>query len=98
MPRRIAFLIFPDFQLLDAAGPIAAFEIAERYRPGSYESRILAPAAGAVLSTSGASVNALAFRRDTSIDTLIVAGGEGTRAAATDSRIVRFVRDCGTHA
>jgi len=30
MPRRIAFLIYPDFQLLDVAGPIAAFEIAER--------------------------------------------------------------------
>ena len=39
MTRRVAFLIFPDFQLLDAAGPISAFEIAERYRPGSYESR-----------------------------------------------------------
>ena len=37
MPRRIAFLIFPDFQLLDAAGPIAAFEIAGRIRPGAYE-------------------------------------------------------------
>jgi transcriptional regulator GlxA family with amidase domain len=98
VPRRIAFLIFPDFQLLDAAGPIAAFEIAERYRPGSYESRILAPKAGAVVSTSGASVNALAFRRDASIDTLIVAGGEGTRAAAKDSRILGFVSGCGVSA
>ena len=26
MPRTVAVLIFPDFQLLDAAGPIAAFE------------------------------------------------------------------------
>jgi transcriptional regulator GlxA family with amidase domain len=31
MPRLIAFLIYPEFQLLDAAGPLAAFEIAERY-------------------------------------------------------------------
>lgn len=29
-PRRIDVLIFPDFQLLDAAGPVAAFEIAGR--------------------------------------------------------------------
>ena len=36
MPRRIAFLIFPQFQILDATGPVAAFEIAERYRPGTY--------------------------------------------------------------
>ena len=48
MSRRVAFLIFPDFQLLDAAGPISAFEIAERYRPGSYELRVIAPQKGAV--------------------------------------------------
>ena len=29
------FSIYRDFQLLDAAGPIAAFEVAERYRAGS---------------------------------------------------------------
>jgi transcriptional regulator GlxA family with amidase domain len=98
MARRIAFLIFPDFQLLDAAGPIAAFEVADRYRPGSYESRIIAPMAGAVASTSGASINARAFSRAESIDTLIVAGGEGTRAASKDPRIVKFVRACGEHA
>ncbi len=95
MPRRVAFLIFTDFQLLDAAGPIAAFEIAERYRPGSYESRVIAPRAGAVASTSGATMNAVAPGRPAAIDTLIIAGGEGTRAAAGDRRIVKFVSDCG---
>ena len=30
MTRTVAVVIFPDFQLLDAAGPIAAFEIAGR--------------------------------------------------------------------
>ena len=37
MSRRLALVIFPDFQLLDVAGPIAVFEIAERLRPGSYD-------------------------------------------------------------
>ena len=95
MPRRVAFLIFPEFQLLDAAGPISAFEIAERYRPGSYESRVIAPEAGAIASTSGATMNAASLDRAASIDTLIVAGGEGTRAAAKDVRIVKFVNGCG---
>jgi transcriptional regulator GlxA family with amidase domain len=98
MRRRVAFLLFPDFQLLDAAGPIAAFEIAERYRPGSYESRIIAKRAGAVASTSGASIHAGALVRPASIDTLVVAGGEGTRAAASDTRIVKFVGACGEQA
>ena len=48
MTRRLALVIFPDFQLLDAAGPIAAFEIAERYHPGSYDLSVQAPGGGQV--------------------------------------------------
>ena len=95
MPRRVAFLIFDDFQLLDAAGPISAFEIAERYAPGTYESRVIAARAGAVRSSSGASMNAVALGRAAGIDTLIIAGGNGTRAAARDAPLVRFVSNCG---
>jgi transcriptional regulator GlxA family with amidase domain len=42
MTRAIGFLIFRDFQLLDAAGPIAAFEIAGRFVPGAYSLHVLA--------------------------------------------------------
>ena len=58
--RRIGFLIFPGFQLLDAAGPIAAFEVAARLRPGSYELRVIAARAGRVVSSSGATLEAQA--------------------------------------
>jgi transcriptional regulator GlxA family with amidase domain len=95
MPRRVAFLIFDDFQLLDAAGPISAFEIAERYAPGTYESRVIAPRAGAVASSAGATMNAQGLLRADGIDTLVIAGGNGTRAAAQDARLVRFVAGCG---
>ena len=95
MARRIAFLIFPDFQLLDAAGPISAFEIAERYQPGSYELRLIAPQAGSVASTSGVTMNALALGRAGGIDTLVISGGEGTRPASQSPRIVKFVGACG---
>jgi transcriptional regulator GlxA family with amidase domain len=53
MTRNLAVVIFPGFQLLDAAGPIAAFEIAGRHQPGAYAIRVLAPEAGLVASTSG---------------------------------------------
>ena len=42
MPHRIAVLVFPDFQLLDAAGPLAAFEVASRYRDGHYALSVVA--------------------------------------------------------
>ncbi len=92
MPRRIDFLVFPEFQLLDAAGPLAAFEIAERLYPGSYERQVVALTAGAVASSAGASLQARPARRPRGIDTLVVAGGNGSRAAARDARTLRFVR------
>jgi transcriptional regulator GlxA family with amidase domain len=98
MKRRVAFLVFPDFQLLDAAGPISAFEIAGRYVPGTYELRVIAKQPGAVMSTSGASMNAVAMARPGAVDTLIVVGGEGTRPASKDSRILKFVGACGAKA
>jgi transcriptional regulator GlxA family with amidase domain len=98
MKRRIAFLLFPDFQLLDAAGPISAFEIAERYSPGSYQLEVVARTAGAVPSTSGASMNARGLPRAAGIDTLLIAGGEGSRPACQDARLVKFVARCGAAA
>ena len=69
MTRRVAFLLFPDFQLLDAAGPISAFGIAERYQPGSYRLQVIARQRGAVVSTAGASLNATGLPRPGSLDT-----------------------------
>jgi transcriptional regulator GlxA family with amidase domain len=94
MPRRIAFLVFPQFQILDATGPIAAFEIAERFRPGSYTLRTIATTAGAVASSSGVCLHVAPLCPAHTIDTLIIAGGEGTRAAATCGKTLKFVLSC----
>lgn len=94
MARRIGFLIFPGFQLLDAAGPIAAFESAARLVPGAYELKIIAVAPGAIMSSSGASLQAEGFGRPGRIDTLMVAGGEGTYAALGCAITRRFIRAC----
>jgi transcriptional regulator GlxA family with amidase domain len=98
MTRQIAFLIYPDFQLLDAAGPIAAFEIAACYRPGSYTLRVVAAEPGMVRSSSGASMHASPFGRARSIDTLVIAGGDGSRSAVSCVKTQRFIRHCASHA
>ncbi len=98
MSRKIVFLIYPDFQLLDAAGPIAAFEIAEHYVPGSYQLRVGAADPGVVVSSSGASMHAGPLGRARDVDTLIVSGGVGTRAAAQSARTRRFVQACARRA
>jgi transcriptional regulator GlxA family with amidase domain len=91
MTRRIDMLIYPDFQLLDAAGPIAAFEVAERYYPGSYALRVVATKAGLVRSSSGVSLPASRFGRPGRLDTLMISGGDGSRAAALCKVTRRFV-------
>jgi transcriptional regulator GlxA family with amidase domain len=92
MPRTIGFLIFPDFQLLDVAGPIAAFEIGGRYGGDAYALSVLAPTAGPVASSSGMPMSAVGFDQAPALDTLVISGGDGTRAAATDPRLLAFVR------
>jgi transcriptional regulator GlxA family with amidase domain len=98
MARRIGFLIFPDLQILDAAGPIAAFEIAGRYSPGTYELRVVAPERGLVRSTAGATLAAERFDPETAFDTLVVAGGDGTRAASNDAALIDGVRQAAARA
>ena len=98
MPAQIAFLIFENFQLLDAAGPIAAFEIAGRYRPGAYALTTLAKSNGVVASSSGASMSALNMRSAPALDTLVVAGGDGTRQAFRDPELLDFLRQAAAKA
>ena len=96
MTRTVAFLIFPDFQLLDAAGPIAAFEIAGRFSAGAYRVRVLAKAAGPVESSSGATLHAEAFDAAADIDTLLIAGGRGSRAVTACDDTLTFIRETKT--
>ncbi|HEY8616421.1 GlxA family transcriptional regulator [Phenylobacterium sp.] len=91
MSRRIAVVIFPGFQLLDAAGPIAAFEIAERYVPGAYELWVLSAEGGEVESSSGVSLASDALD-ERPYDTIMIAGGDGTRSLPELRRIVAWLR------
>ena len=92
MTKCIAFIIFPGFQIIDAAGPIGAFEIAARFSPGAYSLDVRAASPGEVASTSGAKMVAGPLGKVTGLDTLIVAGGEGSRVAMLDQATLTFVR------
>src|SRR5436190_22863286 len=91
MTRRLAVVAFPGFQLLDAAGPIAAFEIASRFREGAYEIHVLAPGGGQVASTSGVALAAEGLS-DGPWDTLMVVGGDATRAVRESTAIVDWLK------
>jgi len=90
--RTIGFLVFPAFQLLDATGPITAFEEANREAASpAYRMRVIARSAGTVRSSSGVELTATAFDK-APLDTLIVAGGGGTLEAAACPSTLAYVR------
>jgi transcriptional regulator GlxA family with amidase domain len=88
----IGVLVFPDFQLLDAAGPISVFEIATRLAGCAPSIKTLAATPGPVRSSSGVELLARGLRPYGAISTLIVAGGEGVDAAARCAKTLAFVQ------
>lgn len=94
MTRTIALLIFPGFQLQDAAGPLAAFEAANTEMPGAYRLKVVAEEAGPVASSCGIALVAEAASK-AAIDTLIVSGGCGKSEAAVSAKTLSYI---STHA
>jgi len=78
----IAILVFPDFQLLDAAGPISVFEVAGRFARTSAPIKVVSATPGEVRSSSGVALVARGLKSAAGATTLIVAGGEGVKTAA----------------
>ena len=94
MIRTVGILIFPEHQLLDATGPAATFGIATRLAPKGkgYSIALLSVDGGPTRSSSGVTLETGALSAAQHTDTFIVVGGQGTRAAATDPRLLSFVQ------
>ena len=98
-PRRVAMVAFPAVQILDVTGPLEILssaglaETTARRGPG-YAIEIVAPALGNLAASCGIrlGVDQTYDDRPESLDTLIVAGGIGSTAAAEDERLLEYVR------
>jgi len=92
--RSIGVLLFDGFQLLDAAGPIGVFEMPTRgMSPPPYRLTVYSLDGGPVRSSCGVAMLTEAAPPKLKLDTLIVSGGEGTREAYTDERMLAAIRD-----
>lgn len=93
MACRIVFVLFPGFQQLDLAGPMAVFEVARLQQPGSYTWRLAANAGGTVRSSAGVPWPVQPLPRACSADDLVmVIGGDGVDAASRDARLVAWLQ------
>jgi len=88
----VGFLVFPEFNILDLSGPLAAFDVPRHeVRPTPYLLTAFSEAGGDVVSSSGVSVATTALER-IPLDTLIVAGGRGAIAASQSPSLVEHVK------
>jgi transcriptional regulator GlxA family with amidase domain len=94
MPRRIVLVAFPGVQSLDLTGPAEVFSLADRFRPGSYAQELVARGGAELRTSSGLSLrpDGDALGCGGSIDTLVVAGGQGTPEALQDRELIDWIR------
>src|SRR5262245_40285302 len=100
-PLRVAMVAFPDVQVLDVTGPLEVFggtarglvEIGRHPRP-FYQVELLAAQPGPLATSSGLVLQATRSYASVSggIDTLLVAGGRGSRAALRDEALLAWLR------
>ncbi|AOP51422.1 AraC family transcriptional regulator [Streptomyces lydicus] len=94
--RRVVFLVYPRFQVLDLAGPHEVFAQTERWVPEGegYDIEIVAGRAGAVRSCHGIDVTAGSGAQQCQgpLDTLVVVGGPGDREAVDDEELVGWIK------
>jgi transcriptional regulator GlxA family with amidase domain len=75
MPKNIGFLVYPNYLLLDLAGPMSAFALANRFSDeGLYSVQVVSVGGGSISNSFGLAVKTSALKRR-SFDTLIVVGG-----------------------
>lgn len=91
MPRTVGLFLYDNFQLLDACGPITSFEIAGRMANDAYRLILLSAKGGAIRSSSGVALDTVLADDAGDIDTLLVAGGGGSRDAMRDPANVAFL-------
>ncbi len=93
--RSVLFILFPAFRIpRTSPARSTAFEIANHFAPNAYDIRFASSAGRMVASSAGvgaADANAQrhALRK---LDTLMISGGGGTRAAAADSLLLSASR------
>jgi transcriptional regulator GlxA family with amidase domain len=98
-PRTVVILAYPGVQSLDITGPLEVFATANRYGASpAYVPTVVSVRGGTVVTSSGLGLATapapapIPRRGGRPIDTLVVAGGEGTPGALDDPALLAWLR------
>lgn len=94
MTKTVGIFLYERFQLLDASGPITAFEIADEIVPGSYRLKFLSITGGLIASSSGLAIDSVCVDGEDMPDTLIVVGGQGGSQALKRPETIAYLHGC----
>jgi len=95
VPLPVVIVAYPEVQLLDVVGPLEVFSMADdELGTGAYAPRVVARGGRPVRGTSGLEivVDGDLPEVGTALDTVLVAGGEGTEAALADRELLSWLR------
>ena len=104
-PRDVVIVMYPETQSLDFIGPLEVFagaqrliEATERTEPG-YRITLASPDGAPIRTSSGVGVlpDTSIAEAPKNIDTLIVAGGDGSKDASKDQRLLDWIRTVAPH-
>ena len=95
--RHVVVIAFPGVQPLDAVGPIEVFAGASRVaaaqgRAAAYRVSLASTGGRTVWSDSGVGLSTVPLPDPKGIDTLVLAGGNGNRAAREDGELLTWIR------
>jgi transcriptional regulator GlxA family with amidase domain len=97
--RRIVFTVYEGVSLLDLAGPLEAFRVADafsssRSRRAGYECIVVSSRGGSVMTADGVELVTTSVRSEPkkAIDTLVVPGGFRVDDVTRDRALVRWIR------
>jgi len=95
--RRVVIVAFPGVQTLDVTGPAEVFRAAGLIKPPGYEVTVAAEEEGPLATSTVSFVPDVRLDRVKGpLDTLIVAGGTGTRRAEEHPRLVDWIAEAAT--
>lgn len=92
--RHVVIVAYPGITLMDAAGPMQVFTTATDVCPGAYRLTLASVAGGLVMTDTGIAMESRPLHAldDRSIDTVLVAGGDGVFDAMTDPVLPGWLR------
>lgn len=93
MPLRVACLVYDNFFLLDASGPMAAFELTRHAGVEGYAIEYVAAQARRVRASCGVELLAGKFDFQAEYHTVLVPGGSGSLHAANYQNLVPILQE-----